>query len=79
MRFRRPVNPRLLRLAFVFFVLSMLVHGLALRSSGMQRLNEDLGDRLHGLFLGLFIGLMIMAFRSGARGGTAPCSRKQLP
>ncbi len=79
MRFRRPVNPRLLRLSFVFFILSMLVHGLALRSPWMHRLNEDLGDRLHGLFLGLFIGLMIMAFRTGAQAGSSVCARKRQP
>ncbi|HJW34795.1 MAG TPA: hypothetical protein VJ505_15715 [Holophagaceae bacterium] len=79
MRFRRPANPRLLRMGFTFLILSMLIQGFALRSTWVQRLGSDTGDRLQGLFLGLSIGLMFMAFRVGAKGGPSSCSHERLP
>ena len=79
MRFRRPANPRLLRMAFVFLSLSILIQGFALRSTWVQRLGSDTGDRLQGLFLGLSIGLMFMAFRAGAKGRSSACARDRQP
>ncbi|MBI3131120.1 MAG: hypothetical protein HYZ13_07165 [Acidobacteria bacterium] len=75
MRSRRPANPRLLRMGFTFLALSLLIQGLALRSTWMHRLGTDAGDGLQGLFMGLSLGLMFMAFRSGRTTESSACTR----